>query len=103
MKLFPFLVASSFAENKSVKFVTGVTSLSSEFPSDIIDLSRNVFNLKQRICGRFKPAGESLKTSKVRNHTVHMNIIWLTACKMLILELLISSYTKETENTLKID
>ena len=44
MKLLPFLVASSIAENKSVKFVTGVNSVSSEFPSDIIDLSRNLFH-----------------------------------------------------------
>ena len=42
MKLLPILVATSLAENKSVKFVTGVTSVSSEFPSDIIDLSRNM-------------------------------------------------------------
>ena len=45
MKLLSLLVASSIAENKSVKFVTGITSLSSEFPSDIIDLARNMFNI----------------------------------------------------------
>ena len=44
MKLFPLLVASSIAEKKSVKFVTGVTSVSAEFPSDIIDLSRDLFS-----------------------------------------------------------
>ena len=45
MKLLSLLVASSIAENKSVKFVTGITSVSSEFPSDIIDLARNMFNI----------------------------------------------------------
>ena len=45
MKLLSVLVASSIAENKSVKFVTGITSVSSEFPSDIIDLARNMFNI----------------------------------------------------------
>ena len=45
MKLLSLLVASSIAENKSVKFVTGITSVSSEFPSDIIDLARNMFDI----------------------------------------------------------
>ena len=43
MKLLPLIVAAANADNKSVKFVTGVTSVNADFPSDIIDLARNMF------------------------------------------------------------
>lgn len=39
MKLFPILLAGCRADFESVVFVNGVTSISKEFPSDIIDIS----------------------------------------------------------------